>query len=84
MKDKKITSIKRCRKRSYRPISWLPNPPYNDREAALFMQEIKEKSEKSGGILGLKKIKETFALIEEAKNYIEQKESIKYIKRQRW
>ena len=44
------------------------------------MQEIKEKSEKSGGILGLKKIKETFALIEEAKITLNKKESLKYMK----
>ena len=83
MKDKKkLQALKDVGKEVIDQLAKFANPPYNDREAALFMQEIKEKSEKSGGIFGLKKkIKETFALIEEAKNYIEQKkESLKYMK----
>ena len=83
MKDKKkLQALTDVGKEVIEQLKKFADPPYNDREAALFIKEIEEKSKKIGGILGLKKkIKDTFALIEEAKNYIEQKkESLKYMK----
>jgi len=79
---KKLKALTKVGKDVIKELEKFSNPPYNDREAALFAQEIGEKSQKMGPIYKLKtKIEETFTLLEEAKNYIEQKkESLKYMK----